>query len=65
MSDPLMWLGATYCAVLVAAAVWIGLMLFTGRSGQPRWSERYQNRLRHELGAMQGGSRGAGRSCGG
>jgi hypothetical protein len=41
--------GPIYCAVLVAVAVWIGLMLFTRRSSRRRWSERYQDRVRHEL----------------
>ena len=49
MSGSLMWLGATYCIVFVAVAVWIGLMMFTRRAGRQRWSERYHNRLRHEL----------------
>lgn len=44
-----MWLGAIYCTVFVAVAVWIGLMLFTRRSGRQHWSERYLHRLRHEL----------------
>jgi Flp pilus assembly protein TadB len=48
----LMWLGAIYCTVFVAVAVWIALMLFTRRSGRPRWSERYQNRLQRELDAI-------------
>jgi hypothetical protein len=65
MSDPLMWLGAIYCAALVAVAVWIGLMLFTGRSHRQRWSKRYQDRLRYELRAVQGRRRGTGMGRGG
>jgi Flp pilus assembly protein TadB len=49
MSGSLMWLGATYCIVFVAVAVWIGLMMFTRRAGRQRWSERYHNRLRRAL----------------
>ena len=49
MSGSLMWLGAIYCAVFVAVAVWIGLMLVTRRSGRQAWSERYQDRLRRAL----------------
>ena len=47
-----MWLGATYCTVFVAVAVWIGLMMFTRWSGRRRWSERYQDRLHRELDAV-------------
>ena len=61
MSDPLMRLGAIYCAVLVAVAVWIVLMLFTRRPVRQRWSEHYQSRLRHALGAVQGSRREGGR----
>jgi uncharacterized protein (DUF2062 family) len=64
MGNPLMWLGVVYCTVSVAVAVWVGLMLFTRRSGRQCWSERCQNRLRHELGAMQVGRRGTDVGCG-
>ena len=58
MGTPLLCLATFYCAVFWAVAVWIGLMLFTHQSGRERWSEGFQNRLRHELGAVQGGRRG-------
>jgi hypothetical protein len=43
---------AIYCTVFVAVVVWIGLMMFTRRAGQRRWSERYHDRLHHELGKL-------------
>jgi len=49
MSNLLMWLGAIYCTVFGAVAVWIVLMMFTRRPGRQWWSERYRNCLRHEL----------------
>ena len=51
--------GVIYGTIFLAVAVWIGLMLFTRRSAQQRWSVRYENRLRQELGALQGGRLGA------
>ncbi len=54
-----MSLGAIYCTVFVAVAVWIGLMMFTQRSGRQRWSEPYLHRLRHELDELLRSTRGA------
>jgi hypothetical protein len=49
MLNPLMWLGAIYCTVFLAVAVWIALMLLTRSSGRQGWSERYHDRLRRAL----------------
>jgi len=49
MSNLLMGLGVIYCTVFVTVAVWIGLMLYSRRSGRQGWGEHHRNRLRREL----------------